>query len=57
MGVHAGEAANAAPSGAWMDPAGSWRPLWLRDSVPWKLTAGAAGPGAGFTREGTAAQL
>ena len=42
------------PSEAWTNPVGSWR---LQDSVPWKLTAGEAGPGAEFTREGTAAQL
>ena len=41
------------PSEAWTNPVGSWG-LW--DSVPWKLTAGEAGPGAEFTREGTAAQ-
>lgn len=42
------------PSEAWTNPVGSWR---LQDSVPWKLTAGEAGPGTEFTREGTAAQL
>ena len=57
MGVRAGEAANVAPSGAWMDPVGSWRLLWLRDRVSWKMTAGEAGTRTGFTCAGTAAQL